>query len=215
MEEGPDTPALTSLREGTTEARAVEVYYDAWADGYDATLESWHYRAPEDAADLLAPHLGPDLRVLDVGCGTGLLGQALRRRAAVSLDGIDISAASLGQARGRGIYGRLIRHDLQKTPLPVADGGHDIAACVGVLTYIPDAEALLRDMCRTVRPGGIVAFTQRTDLWEDRGFAAMIDRLQGRGVWQRLHVSPPRPYLPGNADFADEIGVIHALCRVS
>lgn len=204
---------LESLRQGSTDARAVEEYYDDWADGYDATLETWQYRAPEDAADLLAPYLGDGVRVLDVGCGTGLLGRALRRRAEVILTGIDISAASLKQAEGHGMYERLVRHDLQVTPLPVDDDVKDIAVSVGVLTYIADAEPLLREMCRAVRPGGVVAFTQRTDLWKERSFADMIDRLEDDGLWQRLQVSAPMPYLPGNAEFADEIGVIHTLCR--
>lgn len=214
MDEEPADRALTSLREGSTDARAVEAYYDDWADGYDATLQEWRYRAPGDAAGLLAPHLSDGARVLDVGCGTGLLGAALRSHAAVRLVGIDISAASLAQARRRGFYDRLLRHDLTQTPLPVPDRAFDAAGCVGVLTYIADAEALLRDMCRAVRAGGLVFFTQRTDLWDDRGFDAVIARLEASGLWQRLHQSPPMPYLPGNSDFADDIGVIHALCRV-
>lgn len=214
MSEEPADRALTSLREGSTDARAVEEYYDDWADGYDATLQEWRYRAPADAAALLAPHLADGARVLDVGCGTGLLGAALHSHVAVRLEGIDISAASLEQARRRGLYDRLLRHDLTQTPLPVPDGAVDAAACVGVLTYIADAEALLRDMCRAVRADGVVAFTQRTDLWDDRSFDALVARLEARGLWQRQHQSPPMPYLPGNTDFADEIGVIHALCRV-
>lgn len=206
---------LMSLRQGTTDARAVQDYYDAWADGYDATLQTWHYRAPEDAADLLSPHLTPGARVLDVGCGTGQLGQALCGRAELALDGMDISAASLKQAQGRGIYDRLLQHNLQDTPLPVDDRLYDIAATVGVLTYIADAEALLRDLCRVVRGGGVIAFTQRTDLWQERGFADMIQRMEADRVWQRDEISEPMPYLPGNEDFADEIRVIHALCRVT
>lgn len=214
MHEEPADRALTSLRAGSTDAKAVEEYYDDWADAYDATLHQWRYRAPEDAAGLLAPHLADGARVLDVGCGTGLLGAALRSHVAVRLEGIDISAASLEQARRRGLYDRLLRHDLTQHPLPVPDGAVDAAACVGVLTYIADAEALLCDICSAVRADGVVAFTQRTDLWDDRNFDALITRLEARGFWQRLHLSPPMPYLPGNTDFADEIGVIHTLCRV-
>ena len=216
MAEGPEDRSLTSLRQGTTDARAVEAYYDTWAEGYDATLAAWHYRAPEEAADLLAPHLGAGVRVLDVGCGTGLLAQALRRRSAeVALDGLDISSASLARARDRGLYRRLLQHDLQKLPLPVADDAYDVAATVGVLTYIADAGALLRDLCRAVRSGGAIAFTQRTDLWQARGFERMIAGLEGAGLWRCDHVGAPMPYLPGNAEFAGEIGVIHTLCRVT
>ncbi|TVP99185.1 MAG: class I SAM-dependent methyltransferase [Roseinatronobacter sp.] len=214
MAEDSSNEPLTSLRAGTTDAQAVQTYYDDWADSYDAELDSWHYRAPEDAADLLAPHLAAGQRVLDVGCGTGLLGRALCARAKVSVDGLDISTASLQQAQRRGLYHQLTQHDLQNLPLPVADNAYDIAASIGVLTYIADAGALLRDLCRAVRSGGMIAFTQRTDLWQERRFDDMIARIEGAGLWQRHHISTPKPYLPGNAEFADDIRVIHTLCRV-
>lgn len=210
-----ETGKLVSLRQGTTDARVVEAYYDDWARTYDATLQSWQYRAPEDAADLLAPHLAPGMRALDVGCGTGQLGQALRARAALGLDGLDISAASLALARKRGIYDQLHQHDLQDIPLQVSDSSYDIAASVGVLTYIEDAEALLRDLCRAVRKGGIIAFTQRSDLWDARDFPGIIARMEVEKLWQPITVSDPLPYLPGNDDFADEIRVFHVLARVA
>ncbi len=210
-----DDEPLLSLKQGTTDTRVVQEYYDDWGEGYDTTLEAWHYRAPEDAADLLSPYLRAGMRVLDVGCGTGLLGAALCKRADIALDGMDISQASLEQAQKRGIYRKLLQHDLQQTPLPAEDGSYDIAATVGVLTYIAEAETLLRDLCRSVRTGGVIAFTQRSDLWEERGFELMITRMEAECFWQRETVSDPMPYLPGNEDFADEIRVIHSLCRVT
>lgn len=206
---------LVSLRAGTTDVRAVEVYYDDLADSYDAKLEVWQYRAPEDAAALLAPFLVPGARVLDVGCGTGLLAGVLRKRADVSVDGIDISAASLAKARARGLYGSLLQHDLQQQPLPVPDDSYDVAVSIGVLTYIADAGALLRDLCRAVRSGGVIAFSQRTDLWQERDFDGLVQRLEGAGLWRPRHVSTPMPYLPGHEEFAEEIKVIHALCQVA
>lgn len=210
-----ETSGFTSLRQGTTESRAVQDYYDDWAERYDETLSEWAYQAPGDACDLLAPRLDAGARVLDVGCGTGLLGRALRSRGDYVVDGLDISAASLKLAEEHGGYARLRQHDLQVLPLPVQDNAYDAAASVGVLTYIEEAEALLRDLCRCVRPGGAIAFTQRTDLWRDRAFPEMIARMEGDGLWTRLHVSPPREYLPGNEDFGEEIKVIHTLCRVA
>jgi predicted TPR repeat methyltransferase len=204
-----------SLRQGATDTDAVKSYYDEMADHYDETLAGWQYRAPGDACDLLVPHLPPGARVLDLGCGTGLLGQALMQRGTFHLDGIDISDASLRHAQGRGCYMRLIRHDLQRLPLPVQDDSYDAAAAVGVMSYIADAAALLRDLCRALRPGGLIIFTQRTDFWQARDFPAMIARLHAEGVWSPVTISHPRDYIPGHADFTDEIKVIHTLCRVS
>lgn len=214
MPENSTNPEFTSLRQGTTDARAVETYYDDWADGYDDTLQSWQYRAPDDAVSLLGPYLDAGTQVLDVGCGTGLLGSALRARANVTLHGLDISSASLEQATARGIYDQLLQHDLQEIPLPAADDAYDVAASVGVLTYIADAETLLSDLCRAVRSGGVIAFTQRTDLWDDRDFEGMIAGMEADGLWHRKHISEPMPYLPGNAEFADDIRVIHTICQV-
>ncbi len=205
---------LTSLRQGTTDVRVVETYYDDLADNYDAKQAFWEYRAPEDAVDLLAPCLEPGARVLDVGCGTGLLGRTLRARIDVALDGIDISSASLKHAEGCGLYGRLMKHDLQQPPLPVPDKSYDAAMSVGVLTYIPDAEALLRDLCRAVKGGGVIAFSQRSDLWQERDFDRLVEQLELKDLWRPQHVSAPVPYLPGHEEFADEIRVIHAVCRV-
>lgn len=216
MQTKPDTgPKLASLRQGSTDTAAVQGYYDDLAERYDDTLAAWQYRAPEDARDLLTPHLGPDARVLDVGCGTGLLGHVLRQGGDCRVDGIDISEASLRHAEQRGCYARLIRHDLQVLPLPVPDDAYDAAAAVGVMSYIADAPALLRDLCRAVRPGGAITFTQRTDFWQERGFAAMIDGLEREGVWTKLRVTQPLDYIPGHTDFTDEIKVIHTLCRVA
>ena len=206
---------LTSLRQGATDTDAVKRYYDEMADRYDDTLAAWQYRAPEDACDLLTPHLADGARVLDVGCGTGLMGHALLRRGAFRVDGIDISDASLRHAARRGCYARLIRHDLQALPLPVGRDSYAAAAAVGVMSYIADAPALMRDLCRAVRPGGLITFTQRTDFWQERDFAGMIDRLEGEGIWTRINVTQPLDYIPGHADFTDEIRVIHSLCRVT
>lgn len=202
-----------SLRRGSTDPDAVRRHYDDWAGSYDTTLAEWEYRAPADAAATLASLLSPAARVLDVGCGTGLFGEALRDHVDVTLHGLDISAPSLGRARGRG-YAHAVQHDLQKVPLPVQTDGVDAAASVGVLTYIGDAEPLLRDLCRCVKPGGAILFTQRDDLWEARGFPAMLDRIAAEGLWTVQSVSEPRDYLPANADFGDAVKVIHTLAVV-
>lgn len=214
-ENSPDNDGgFGSLKNGSTDSDAVEAYYDDWAETYDETLKNWDYQAADDAAELLRTHVAPGDAVLDVGCGTGLFAEALAPYVDCRLIGLDISAASLAIAERRGRYEKLQRHDLQVTPLPVDDDAVDAAACVGVLTYIADIEALLADLCRVVRAGGTLLFTQRDDRWEAAGLDDLMADFERRGLWTPLKVSEPRPYLPNNEDFSDAIHVIHVLCRV-
>jgi predicted TPR repeat methyltransferase len=205
--------APDDLRQGTTDPQAVERWYDDWSSDYDRTLADWRYAAPEEAAERLAPHLGEDPRVLDVGCGTGLMAETLAPRGVRRIDGLDISGASLEIARGRGRYGALTRWNLQKAPLPVEAGAYDAAVCIGVLTYFDAPEALLRAIAAALRPGGVLAFTQREDRWDALDLPARLAGLSEDGVLEVLEVSEPRPYLPDNPEFGEEIGVRHVLCR--
>ncbi|WP_245760339.1 class I SAM-dependent DNA methyltransferase [Roseivivax halotolerans] len=88
------------------------------------------------AAEKLSRHLEDGSAVFDVGCGTGLFGQALARHGAFRIVGLDISAESLSHAHTRGVYDQLIKHDLQKLPLPLGENSMNAAASIGVLTYI-------------------------------------------------------------------------------
>ncbi len=184
------------LLRGTTEPRQVADRYNEWAGTYDADLAAWDYRAPAVVADLVGTHQ-PDARsVLDVGCGTGLVGKELRARGfAGRMTGLDISTSSLRVARQSQAYDLLELADLQR-PLDLEDDGVDVLVCAGVMTYLPDVEAVWREFARVVGPAGLVVVTQRQDLWEPRRCPEIIDRLASEGVWTPLEVGSPAPYLP-------------------
>lgn len=205
---------FNSLKLGSTNSAATATYYDDWAKTYDATLKNWDYQAPDDAATMLCEHLKAGDDILDVGCGTGMFAKALSRHLDCRIEGIDISVTSLEIAEQQGIYDHLQHHDLQTTPLPVTDNAFDAAACVGVMTYIADAAKLLADLCRIVRPGGYILFTQRDDRWAEKNFDSLIDSFDERQLWVPVTISKAMPYLPKNDDYSDNIQVIHVLCRV-
>ena len=210
-----DKTGFYSLLAGSTNSTDVEEYYDDWAETYDATLKDWNYQTPAEAAATLSAYLKPGSDILDVGCGTGMFSEAISNRGACRIEGIDISAASLSIAKKKGLYHIVKRHNLEITPLPAATNTFDAAACVGVLTYIENAFNLLLDLCRVVRSGGYVLFTQRNDKWTDRDFPKLIDMLQTNHKWKLLNTSKEKPYLPKNEDFRDNVRVIEVLCRVN
>ena len=214
-ERGPRTLVLMSddgwLLAGPSAPEEVQRYYDALAPEYDTTLDEWGYTAPATATAMMLGLLAErgagteQLELLDAGCGTGLVGATARSAGfAGRITGLDLSPASIERATGRGVYDQLGVADLQQ-PLPLGDDAVDGVLCVGVLTYLPDVTSVWREFCRVTRPGGVVVFTQRDDVWVERHCAAVVDQLERQRRWKLLHVGVPEPYLPGNADFADRV----------
>jgi predicted TPR repeat methyltransferase len=199
-------PSGDWLHQGTSDAREVADRYDEWAKGYDDDLASWSYQAPAVVAQtVVSRHLEAG-SVLDIGCGTGLVGRELRERGfAGQILGLDISRASLEIAQECGAYDSVERADLQER-LPFEDDSVDALVCVGVMTYLPEVEAVWRGFARVARSGGLVVVTQREDLWETRRCQAVVERLQNDGVWTPLEITGPAPYLPEGYGGTPEVG---------
>lgn len=190
------TPLGDWLHEGASDPQEVADRYDTWATTYDDDLASWSYQAPGVVAETVMTRQPEARSALDVGCGTGLVGRALRARGyAGRVIGVDISRASLAIARESGAYDALEQADLQQR-LPFADDSVDAVLCVGVMTYLPDVEAVWREFARVAQVGGLVVTTQREDMWHERDCRAVVDRLQADGVWTVLEIRGPAPYLP-------------------
>jgi predicted TPR repeat methyltransferase len=184
------------LHQGTSDAREVADRYDLWAKGYDDDLASWSYQAPTVVAQTVVSRHPEAGSALDVGCGTGLVGRALRARGfAGHILGLDVSQTSREIAQHCGAYDSVEHADLQQR-LPLKDDSVDALVCVGVMTYLPEVEAVWREFARVARPGGLVVATQREDLWHTRRCQAVVDRLQNEGVWTPLEITGPAPYLP-------------------
>jgi predicted TPR repeat methyltransferase len=202
------------LHHGTSDPGEVARQYDAWAASYDHDLTDWSYQAPAVVAGTVLARQPTAETLLDVGCGTGLVGRELRAGGFTGrLRGLDISQASLDVAGGSGVYDLLEQADLQQR-LPVDDDSVDAVVCVGVMTYLPDVEAIWRELARVGRPGALVVVTQREDLWDERGCRAVIDRLQGDGTWTPLEVTGPAPYLPEGYGEGPAVGCYYLTARV-
>ena len=212
---GNDSPDSDWLARGSGDVADVTSYYDDWAARYDDDLADWSYQAPDVATAALLEHQPAASAILDAGCGTGLVGRALRDAGyRGALHGIDVSAESVELARTAGAYDTVGTADLQRR-LELDDDTFDGLVCIGVMTYVPDVEACWREFARVVRPGGVIVVTQREDLWVERRCPEVIERLTADGCWAPIEVTDAEPYLPGNADFADRIGVHYLVVRVT
>jgi len=101
-------------------------------------------------------------RIIDVGCGTGLVGVELGKAGFSNFDGIDISQEMIDIAKQRG-YSKLFIGSLNVS-LPCENNEYDAALCVGVFTHGHVGSDRLDELVRIVKPGGIICFTVNDDI---------------------------------------------------
>jgi ubiquinone/menaquinone biosynthesis C-methylase UbiE len=139
------------------EHRAVVEEYDRLAGIYDTRWSFYNEATARETMRRL--RLEPGDRVLDVGCGTGiLLGALAAAYSEAGLSGIDASPEMLGVARRR--LGD--RADLRQGwahELPWEDRSFDLVVCSSVLHYLRSPEPALAEMRRVLRPAGTVVIT--------------------------------------------------------
>ena len=124
------------------------------AQDFAASLEQ--LCLPLHGAVLDAAQIEPGTRLLDAGCGTGLLAVLANFRGA-QVSGLDASAPLLAVARERLPGADLREGDLEA--MPFADASFDAVAAVNSVFYAADMAAAMRELVRVVRPGGRVVVT--------------------------------------------------------
>lgn len=163
--DGYVTHMLSSLRgEQTDQAPAdyVTKIFDSYAANFDTHLtQDLGYRAPQQLVELLnqpTPMPAHGLDVLDLGCGTGLTGEAIAAHAR-HLIGVDLSSGMLAKARARGHYQQLVEADLVEAMKGLSDASIDIALSADVFIYVGRLEPVLPEIRRVLRAGGRFAFS--------------------------------------------------------
>ena len=142
----------------TSETSATPDYTMGFSEGILESLR--RYTAQASAAHLL-PYLRPGLRVLDFGCGPGTISAGLARAIHPGeLHGVDMEASQIDLARNVAkAYGQdnAIFHVGDVTALPFEDNFFDVAHCHNVLMHVPDTQAVLSEVKRVLKPGGILS----------------------------------------------------------
>eukprot|EP00658_Telonema_sp_P-2_P001201 TRINITY_DN10461_c0_g1_i12.p1 TRINITY_DN10461_c0_g1~~TRINITY_DN10461_c0_g1_i12.p1 ORF type:complete len:232 (+),score=68.80 TRINITY_DN10461_c0_g1_i12:126-821(+) len=201
--------AVPALGNAPKTAEGAKQLYDEWAASYDASLKSWGYRAPQRVAEELASAgLPAESELLDLGCGTGMSGEALSAVSA-RLIGADISPESLEVARSKEIYSETHVANLDLA-LPMEAACFDGVACVGVMSYVERFDQFLGEVIRVLKPGGLFVATHRKELWDEnkRDCRAQAELLVESHQWEMVCVGEPEPYMPENPD-PIELSLIH------
>jgi len=124
-------------------------YYDDFSDSYERGRGHGYHQMIDDLEVQVTAPFARDARVLELGCGTGLI---LARVAEVAKEavGIDLSEGMAQRAKDRG----LDVHIGSVCDLPFEDDQFDLAYSFKVLAHVPDIDSAVREAARVIRPGG-------------------------------------------------------------
>ena len=139
----------------------IEEVFDEFADHYEKSLTTnLGYDLPSQLYDFYVQHLpGPKAAsVLDLGCGTGLVGQKFSTLCR-SLNGVDISAKMLQAARQKDLYENLHHAKIIDYLNNCSGASYDLVISADVLPYLGSLEELLRKVLPVLVRGGHFLFS--------------------------------------------------------
>lgn len=159
---------LLAAASGESSASAPASYvretFDAFAPEFEQRLVGdLDYRVPELLADFVRGHAAEmaditHLEVLDLGCGTGLVGDALGGLAG-SIVGVDLSPRMLEEARKKNRYASLHEADIAAWLRTAPEASFDLVVAADVFIYIGDLDRVISGAARVLRTRGMFAFS--------------------------------------------------------
>jgi predicted TPR repeat methyltransferase len=156
-----------ALDEVAPERAYVEALFDDYAPRFEQSLVGkLGYRVPKVTRTILEAELqrrgvARFRRALDLGCGTGLVGEQIRPLVE-RLEGVDLSARMIAEARRKAVYDHLERAELVDYLGRQADGA-DLIVASDVFNYVGPLEPPLAAVRRVLAAGGIAAFSLEVD----------------------------------------------------
>jgi ubiquinone biosynthesis O-methyltransferase len=167
-------------------------------EGLPAAYADWRASALGRATDALEQDLilelvGPPagLRILDVGCGDGILVLDLAGRGAHAT-GVDASAAMVAAARARAHrHRRDVSFDMARAEaLPFQSQTFDVVVAVTVLCFIEDAARVLGELTRVLKPGGRLIIGE-LGAWSSWAAVRRVKGWLGSPVWRHARFRTP------------------------
>ena len=174
-----------NLREEKNDEK-IKFVYEEWAQNYDSDNDHLLGTVSQpQCVKLVAKELeDKNAEMIDIGCGTGLVGEHLKAFGFKNFDGIDISEKMLEIAKTRG-YRKLLLGSLNKD-LPIYNNTYDVTFCVGVFTHGHVKSDRVSELLRITKPGGLICFTVNEGVYEEYGFKNTIYQYEKEKKWRVL-----------------------------
>ena len=159
-------------------------YYQDWTDNnkYNKDMVDWNYTAPQETVSVLKKYaLNKNSKILDAGCGTGLVGIQLKKYGYLNIEGVDFSQSMLDLVP-QNIYKKIEKIDLNK-PLKFKNNMYDVVMCVGTFTYGHVKPHALDEIIRITKNKGLICFTVNEGIYEEYEFDKKIKELTNNKLW--------------------------------
>ena len=159
-------------------------YYQDWTDNnkYNKDMVDWNYTAPKETVSILKKYVfNKNSKILDAGCGTGLVGIELKKYGYSNIEGVDFSQNMLNLVP-QSIYKKIEKIDLNKA-LKFKDNIYDVIMCVGTFTYGHVKPQALDELIRITKNNGFICFTINEGIYEEYGFDNKIKELSNNKSW--------------------------------
>ncbi len=160
---------------GLENAEQTAAHYARFAASYETSMRENGYVTPTRCADALREcGVTPDTTILDIGCGTGLSGEALQTAGFGVLDGTDFSAEMLAYARDKAIYRALVQGGLDALP---DDARYGAAVAAGVFSPGHAPASLIDDVLARLEPEGVFVFSLNDHAVADGSYDGRVHEL--------------------------------------
>ncbi len=145
--------------------------YNKWARTYDQDFAlSSNYLSPKKITSFFNKHAKKtDAPILDVGAGTGLVGECLYKSGNKKIIGIDISSEMLEQAKLKGCYSSLIKADVTKK-IPLKSNSIGSVVSAGTFTHGHVEANAIDELLRITKPRGLFVLSINSQVFIKGGF---------------------------------------------
>lgn len=176
--------------------RKVKQYYADWAQNYDRDVSAAQYSGPATAVHLLQQHLSAaEARILDAGCGTGLVGMELQAAGYRAIDGFDLSPEMAQLSVASGAYQTVLGDiDMMSAADDYPYNGYDALLSIGVFTLGHVPPEAISVLLQLVRRDGLLLLSTRSHYYEKTSFQQQVDALIDSGKVMQLQVIWEAPY---------------------
>lgn len=181
----------------------LQDYYDEWANAYDRDVSNEAYAGPRAIANFYhqirqkydsTP--SQDVKVLDAGCGTGLVGVILENLGYRQIDGFDLSDQMVEVAEKTNSYQDLKGGiDMNQKIEAYKDNQYDGSLACGVFTLGHVPPESLNEMIRFTRSGGFIVVSTRKSYYNGTNFQEVADQLEAQGKVKLLECWKDAPYI--------------------